>query len=212
MEHGLVKNSKISESATRIRVIVDEAVKEGEISHNDYDKIIEITGEDGHVDVHEQAILTELHQMLHDKELKFKKVVKPEMSDGLKILHQHYTNHMTLLLNMRKSVAVVPREDMQEQLAKAKSFRDDIRKLETSHNIKYRKSDHTKETFVALGELEIGGYYEQTPPKHYEHEDVFYMVFLDIPVKFGRMHYTEEEAKKEIERAINMFLNQIKTR
>ena len=73
MEHPLLKNKNISESAIQIRGIVDEAIKTGTISHSDYDKIIEIAGKDGHIDVHEQAVLTELHQMIHDREIKFVK-------------------------------------------------------------------------------------------------------------------------------------------
>lgn len=72
MEHPLLKNKNISESAQKMRTIVDKAISDEVISHDDYDKVISLAGEDGHVDVHEQAILTELHQMIHDKDIKFK--------------------------------------------------------------------------------------------------------------------------------------------
>jgi E3 ubiquitin-protein ligase DOA10 len=72
MKHNLIEKTKISVGAVKLREIVDEAVKTGFISHDDYDKIINIVSEDGHIDNHEQAILTEFHQMIHDKDIKFK--------------------------------------------------------------------------------------------------------------------------------------------
>ena len=41
------------------------------ITRDEYDKIIHIATEDGHIDKHEQALLRELQQMLEDKMVKF---------------------------------------------------------------------------------------------------------------------------------------------
>ena len=73
MKHNLIEKEKVSDSAIELRKIVEEAIHTGFITHDKYDSIINIASADGHVDSHEQAILTEFHQMIHDKEIKFKK-------------------------------------------------------------------------------------------------------------------------------------------
>lgn len=65
MEH------KISDSSIRLREMIEKAIEDGKITRDEYDKIIHIATEDGYIDRHEQALLSELQQMIEDKMVKF---------------------------------------------------------------------------------------------------------------------------------------------
>ena len=66
-------DNKISESALRLREMIEKAIDDHKITRDEYDKIIHIATEDGVVDRHEQALLRELQQMLEDKIVKWSK-------------------------------------------------------------------------------------------------------------------------------------------
>lgn len=66
-------DNKISESAIRLRKMIEKAIENHKITRDDYDKIIHIATEDGHIDRHEQALLSQLQQMIEDKEVRFVK-------------------------------------------------------------------------------------------------------------------------------------------
>ena len=72
MKYKLLENAKVSSSALKLREYVEKAIKDGFITHEEYDTIINLVSADGHVDNHEQAILSQFQQMIHDKEIKFK--------------------------------------------------------------------------------------------------------------------------------------------
>jgi tellurite resistance protein len=57
----------------RLREIIEKAIEDHVITHQEYDMIIHIATEDGHIDQHEQALLTELQKMLQDGSVKFRK-------------------------------------------------------------------------------------------------------------------------------------------
>ena len=61
---------KISDSAVKMRTIIDNAIAEHQIKRSDYDFIIHLATKDAHIDPHERALLTQLHEMLDDKEIK----------------------------------------------------------------------------------------------------------------------------------------------
>lgn len=63
----------ISKSALKMRTQIEEAIKDGFISRDEYDSIIHIATEDGVIDKYEEALLKEFHQMIYDKTIKFKK-------------------------------------------------------------------------------------------------------------------------------------------
>ena len=65
MEH------KISESSLRMREMIEKAIEDHKITRDEYDRIIHIATEDGHIDKHEQALFRELQQMIEDKMVKF---------------------------------------------------------------------------------------------------------------------------------------------
>ena len=63
----------LSESGERLRKIIDKAIEDHIITPEEYDEIIEISMEDGHIDAQERALLAELQQMIAHKEVKFRK-------------------------------------------------------------------------------------------------------------------------------------------
>ena len=63
--------NKVSDSSIRLREMIEKAIEDHEITRDEYDKIIHIATEDGHIDRHEQALLSELQQMIEDKMVKF---------------------------------------------------------------------------------------------------------------------------------------------
>ncbi|MEE4197910.1 MAG: hypothetical protein V2I54_09705 [Bacteroidales bacterium] len=62
-----------SESGERIRKLIIKAIDDHIITPEEYDEILEISFEDGHIDAQEQALLTELQKMIENKEIRFAK-------------------------------------------------------------------------------------------------------------------------------------------
>jgi hypothetical protein len=63
----------LSESNQRLRQLVNKAIEDHIITPEEYDEILEISFEDGHIDRQEQAMLTELQKMIENKEIRFAK-------------------------------------------------------------------------------------------------------------------------------------------
>ena len=63
--------NKVSDSSLRLREMIEKAIEDHKITRDEYDKIIHIATEDGHIDRHEQALLSELQQMIEDRMVKF---------------------------------------------------------------------------------------------------------------------------------------------
>jgi len=66
-------DNKISDSAIRLREMIEKAIEDHKITRDEYDKIINIATEDGVIDRHERALLSELQQMIEDKMIKWSK-------------------------------------------------------------------------------------------------------------------------------------------
>jgi hypothetical protein len=64
---------KISNSAGRLRLMIEAAIEDHIITRDEYDKIIHIATEDGIIDKHEQALLSQLQSMIEDGSVKFGK-------------------------------------------------------------------------------------------------------------------------------------------
>jgi len=62
---------KISESSIRLREMIEKAIEDHKITRDEYDQIINIAAEDGHIDRDERVLLRELQQMIEDKMVKF---------------------------------------------------------------------------------------------------------------------------------------------
>uniref|UniRef100_UPI003216E99A hypothetical protein n=1 Tax=uncultured Draconibacterium sp. TaxID=1573823 RepID=UPI003216E99A len=62
---------QVSESSIRLRAMIEKAIEDHKITRDEYDKILNIATEDGYIDRHEQALLSELQQMIEDKQVRF---------------------------------------------------------------------------------------------------------------------------------------------
>ena len=63
----------LSESGERLRLAIIKAIDDHIITPEEYDEIINISMEDGHIDPQERALLAQLQQMIENKEIKFAK-------------------------------------------------------------------------------------------------------------------------------------------
>ncbi len=62
----------ISESAERLRQMIQKAIEDHYITPDEYDMIIHMATEDGHIDQQERALLKELQNLIEDNIVKFK--------------------------------------------------------------------------------------------------------------------------------------------
>ena len=60
----------LSESAGRLKKIIEKAIEDHEITRSEMDKIMAIASEDSHIDRHEQALLDQLQDMIESKMVK----------------------------------------------------------------------------------------------------------------------------------------------
>lgn len=63
----------LSESAERLRKMIDKAIEDHIITPEEYEEIIHIATEDSFIDSQEKALLTELQDMIENKVVKFAK-------------------------------------------------------------------------------------------------------------------------------------------
>ncbi len=61
----------LSESGERLRQLINKAIDDHIITPEEYDEIIQLTMEDGHIDSQEQALLSELQKMIENKDIRF---------------------------------------------------------------------------------------------------------------------------------------------
>ncbi|MGE5356641.1 MAG: hypothetical protein ACM3PT_10440 [Deltaproteobacteria bacterium] len=64
---------KISKDANKLRKLIEKAIDDQKITREEYDKILQMAFEDGHVDAQEQALLAELQDMIENKMVRFVK-------------------------------------------------------------------------------------------------------------------------------------------
>ena len=62
----------LSESARRLKVMIEKAIEDHSITRAEMDAILAIATEDSHIDKHEQALLHELQDMIENKLVKIK--------------------------------------------------------------------------------------------------------------------------------------------
>ena len=60
----------LSESAGRLKQMIEKAIEDHEITRDEMDKILAIATEDGHIDSQEQALLDQLQDMIESKMVK----------------------------------------------------------------------------------------------------------------------------------------------
>ena len=62
---------KYSESAGKLRIMIEKAIEDHKITRAEMDTILHIASEDGHLDPHEQALLNQLQEMIENKTVRF---------------------------------------------------------------------------------------------------------------------------------------------
>jgi uncharacterized membrane protein YebE (DUF533 family) len=60
----------LSESAARLKEMIIKAIEDHKITREEYDKIIHLATEDGHVDSQERALLEQLQDMIENRTVK----------------------------------------------------------------------------------------------------------------------------------------------
>jgi len=60
-----------SESAGRLRKMIEKAIDDQKITRDEMDAILNIVTEDGHVDPQEQALLNQLQEMIENRAVKY---------------------------------------------------------------------------------------------------------------------------------------------
>jgi GTPase Era involved in 16S rRNA processing len=60
----------ISESAARLKLMIEKAIEDHQITRAEIDRILFIASEDSHIDRHEQALLEQLQEMIETKVVK----------------------------------------------------------------------------------------------------------------------------------------------
>jgi len=61
---------KISESASRVRAMIEKAIEDQQITKAEYEEIIHLVLEDAHVDPQERALIKELQDMIDHRDVK----------------------------------------------------------------------------------------------------------------------------------------------
>jgi len=62
---------KYSESAGRLRAMIEKAIDDHKITRAEMDTILHIAAEDGYIDPQEQALLNQLQEMIENKVVKY---------------------------------------------------------------------------------------------------------------------------------------------
>ena len=62
---------KYSESAGRLRIMIEKAIQDQKITRDEMDAILHIATEDSHIDPHEQALLDQLQEMIENKTVRY---------------------------------------------------------------------------------------------------------------------------------------------
>ena len=61
---------KASESANRLKKMIEKAIEDHKLTRDEYDQILHIATEDGMIDHQEQALLEQLQDMIDNKMVK----------------------------------------------------------------------------------------------------------------------------------------------
>jgi hypothetical protein len=62
--------SKISDSAIKLRKLIEKAIEDHKLTVAEYEKILHEATKDAHIDPHEKALLNQLQEMIEDKSVK----------------------------------------------------------------------------------------------------------------------------------------------
>ena len=84
----------LSKSAAKLRQLIERAIEDHKITHEEYDQIIHIAYEDGHIDAQEKAMIRELQKMIEDASSSLMLLTSPSQLDS-----QQVASVMRLLLS-----------------------------------------------------------------------------------------------------------------
>ncbi|MBN1951015.1 MAG: hypothetical protein JW801_07415 [Bacteroidales bacterium] len=59
-----------SSSANELREMINKAIEDHVLTRDEFDQILHIASEDGHIDSQEQALLEQLQEMINNKTVK----------------------------------------------------------------------------------------------------------------------------------------------
>jgi hypothetical protein len=62
---------ELSKSADKLRHLIEKAIEDHKITREEYEQIIHLANEDGHIDSQERALLAVLQGMIETKMVKF---------------------------------------------------------------------------------------------------------------------------------------------
>lgn len=71
-------DGKVSKSAQKMRPLIDKAIKDGELTRDEYNNILHLASEDNHIDPQEKILLKHLNDLIDGKEIK---IIKPEKTN-----------------------------------------------------------------------------------------------------------------------------------
>jgi hypothetical protein len=63
----------ISDDAHKLREMIEKAIEDHKLTRSEYDEILHLALEDGHIDLHEQALLQQLQEMIANKSVSLSK-------------------------------------------------------------------------------------------------------------------------------------------
>ncbi len=61
---------KLSKSSVKLKELIERAIEDHLITHKEYEAILSLASADGHVDKQELALLSQLQEMIEQKEVK----------------------------------------------------------------------------------------------------------------------------------------------
>jgi hypothetical protein len=64
---------KLSKDAHELRIIIENAIKDHQITRDEYEQIIHQATGDGYIDPQERALLSQLREMIEDKTIRLVK-------------------------------------------------------------------------------------------------------------------------------------------
>ena len=59
-----------SKNAIKLHKLISKAIDDHKLTRDEYDMILHLASEDGHIDKHEQALLEQLQEMIENKTVK----------------------------------------------------------------------------------------------------------------------------------------------
>jgi len=111
-----MEKHKISDSALKMRELIDKAIKAGKITRREYDSITHLATEDNHIDTQEKVLLAQLHQLLEDQ------IVKFVMEEKVKTPYSFFYNQTSGKASFEVDTTIFTEEKAKDSLAVMGSF------------------------------------------------------------------------------------------